>query len=348
MMDAPLSSASNFEIDPSDKTSAPQLIREVAKTVVRDWDDVPLSEIVVKEVSGGITNMLYRAVVDNRNKNTTSVLVRVYGNKTDLIIDRKRELVNIKRLYTTGFGPKLYGTFKNGYVYEFYPGAPVAPDELASCKWNVQIASQLAKYHQQEMVEELALWKTLDNWLSLVPDTYTKSSQTAKLQELGGKDKIRSELQILKDTAAQLASPLVFSHNDLLGGNIIVNDANGEVKFIDFEYASTNYQAFDIANHFNEFAGFEADYSRYPSKEQQYQFLRSYLTTYKNGTAPTDQELHKLYVQVNKFALISHMFWAIWALVQGHISKLDFDFVDYAGLRFAEYYNKKDEFLGLE
>jgi len=344
-MEAPLTPATHFEIDPSDKESAPQLIRQVAKSVVREWNDLSLSDIVVKEVSGGITNMLYRAIVENNNNKNGSVLVRVYGNKTDLIIDRKRELVNIKRLFTTGFGPKLYGTFKNGYVYEFYPGCPVQPEELSSCKWNAQIAAQLARYHQQDMVEELSLWKTLDNWLTLVPDTYEKPSQTAKLEEIGGKTKLQAELRQLHDVADKLASPLVFSHNDLLGGNIIVNEAAGTIKFIDFEYASTNYQAFDIANHFNEFAGFDADYSRYPNKEQQHEFLRSYLTTYKNGTAPTEEELHKLYVQVNKFALISHMFWGIWALVQGAISKLDFDFVEYAGLRFAEYYRRKDEFL---
>jgi len=29
----------------------------------------------------------------------------------------------------------------------------------------------------------------------------------------------------------------------------------GHVRFIDYEYSSYNYQAFDIGNHFNEFAG---------------------------------------------------------------------------------------------
>lgn len=29
----------------------------------------------------------------------------------------------------------------------------------------------------------------------------------------------------------------------------------GHVRFIDYEYAGYNYQAYDIANHFNEFAG---------------------------------------------------------------------------------------------
>lgn len=30
---------------------------------------------------------------------------------------------------------------------------------------------------------------------------------------------------------------------------------SGFVRFIDFEYADFNYQAYDIGNHFNEFAG---------------------------------------------------------------------------------------------
>lgn len=47
----------------------------------------------------------------------------------------------------------------------------------------------------------------------------------------------------------------MFAHNDLLLGNVIYNEGEGTVSFIDFEYANYNYQAFDIANHFNEYAG---------------------------------------------------------------------------------------------
>lgn len=63
------------------------------------------------------------------------VLLRVYGNKTELILNRDKEievclwfvlylsgLQNIKRLRIGGCGPVLYGTFVNGYVYEFYEG----------------------------------------------------------------------------------------------------------------------------------------------------------------------------------------------------------------------------------
>lgn len=47
----------------------------------------------------------------------------------------------------------------------------------------------------------------------------------------------------------------MFAHNDLLLGNVIFNKDEGTISFIDYEYASYNYQAFDIANHFNEFVG---------------------------------------------------------------------------------------------
>jgi ethanolamine kinase len=150
----------------------------------------------------------------------------------------------------------------------------------------------------------------------------------------------------MKQMASDSRSPIVFSHNDLLSGNIIINEETDEIRFIDFEYAGPNYQAFDIANHFNEWAGFEADYSRYPNKKQQYEFYSNYLREY-NGVEPSESDLYTLYKQVNKFALVSHFFWGSWSLVQASISKIDFDFITYARQRFDEYYKRKDEFLSL-
>nr|XP_011734565.1 ethanolamine kinase 2-like isoform X2 [Macaca nemestrina] len=101
----------------------------------------------------------------------------------------------------------------------------------------------------------------------------------------------------------------------------------GHVRFIDYEYAGYNYQAFDIGNHFNEFAGVnEVDYCLYPARETQLQWLRYYLQAQK-GMAVTPREVERLYVQVNKFALASHFFWALWALIQNQYSTIHFDFL---------------------
>jgi len=58
----------------------------------------------------------------------------------------------------------------------------------------------------------------------------------------------------------------------------------------------------------------EVDYRLYPSKETQLQWLRSYLQAYKQltqggqggtGVTVSEKELEALYVQVNKFSLVS-------------------------------------------
>lgn len=67
-------------------------------------------------------------------------------------------------------------------------------------------------------------------------------------------------------------SPLVFGHNDLLSGNILIlqqpgfdpkaPDREGPVVFIDYEYGAYTYRDFDIGNHFTEYAGFDGNYDR--------------------------------------------------------------------------------------
>lgn len=67
--------------------------------------------------------------------------------------------------------------------------------------------------------------------------------------------KLRNEFLHLYSHLKELQSPIVFAHNDLLLGNVIYTESSNRVTFIDYEYAHYNYQAFDIGNHFTEFAG---------------------------------------------------------------------------------------------
>lgn len=66
---------------------------------------------------------------------------------------------------------------------------------------------------------------------------------------------LEKEYQILKKKLLKVDSPVVYAHNDLLLTNILYNRQQESVIFIDYEYTAFNYQAFDIANHFAEFAG---------------------------------------------------------------------------------------------
>lgn len=141
---------------------------------------------------------------------------------------------------------------------------------------------------------------------------------------------MRDEFVELYKRLEALDSPVVFAHNDLLLGNVVYTESQKCVTFIDYEYADYNYQAFDIGNHFTEFAGVDTvDYTRYPSRDFQLKWLRVYLQSYLQKSDVSDTEVERLYVQVNQFALAAHFFWIIWSLIQAEHSTIDFDYVEY-------------------
>uniref|UniRef100_A0A034VAH8 ethanolamine kinase n=1 Tax=Bactrocera dorsalis TaxID=27457 RepID=A0A034VAH8_BACDO len=283
-------------------------------------------------------------------------LVRVYGNKTDLLIDRKAETRNILLLHTYGFAPTLFATFKNGLVYDFVPGVTLKPTSVLEPKiWRL-VATRMAEMHRRVQVEETLaaevvpmLWHKTQSFFDLVPERFSDPEKHKRVEETFLPIKrLRDEFNALYRRLERLGSPVVFAHNDLLLANIVYLEAEQRVNFIDYEYADYNFLAFDIGNHFCEFAGVdEADFSRYPKRDFQLAWLRVYLQEYLQRTDITDAEVERLYLQVNQFALAAHMLWTVWSLIQGEHSNIDFDYVDYAHIRYAEY-KKHKSVLGLE
>ncbi|XP_042240125.1 ethanolamine kinase 2-like [Homarus americanus] len=150
----------------------------------------------------------------------------------------------------------------------------------------------------------------------------------------------------LEDHLVPLSCPVVFCHNDLVMRNIIWDQDSASATFIDYEYASHNYQPYDIANHFNEYSGVEEqDYSLFPSLAVQRAWLKSYLAHYHGlpEDQVTSQEVEMWLGWVTKFTLASHLFWVMWAFLQACHSSIDFDYIQYGIVRLAEYKKKKQE-----
>ncbi|KAF3855203.1 hypothetical protein F7725_023258 [Dissostichus mawsoni] len=193
---------------------------------------------------------------------------------------------------------------------------------------------------------------------------------------------LSAEMESLKRHLSQIDSPTVLCHNDLLTKNIIYNHKEGMVKFIDYEYADYNYQAFDIGNHFNEFAGVnDVNYSRYPSRELQRDWLTAYLQSYNHSTGrevtvteaesvcPAEdfcphcdppaggkkkcafEDLIESSKECMRTACPSHasnFLWGLWAILQSRFSSIEFDFERYATARLNYYFEKKEEYFGLQ
>uniref|UniRef100_A0A3B4A587 ethanolamine kinase n=1 Tax=Periophthalmus magnuspinnatus TaxID=409849 RepID=A0A3B4A587_9GOBI len=294
-------------------------ILELLQILRPDWC---LEQVYMKSFTEGITNRLIGCFVrpDQRpDPDSDLVLVRLYGRHTDLFVDRSREVQMVRLLESRGCGPKIYCSFRNGISYEYLPGAPLSDRLLTQPHIYRLVAAEMAMLHLFPlfwfMISGLwsFLWSLVRFWSGLVP----------------GPEVLRTEMVLLKSSLSRLRSPVVLCHNDLLTKNIIYNKEIGTVKFIDFEYCDFNYQAFDIGNHFNEFAGVsDLDYSRYPSPGLQKDWITTYLKNYsqETGSEVTEQEVTRLYVHVCKFSLASNLFWGMWAILQSKLSSIDFDF----------------------
>ncbi|XP_048878534.1 ethanolamine kinase 2 [Brienomyrus brachyistius] len=317
------------------------------------WD---ICFVRTKLFTDGTTNKLVGCFLEESPEDM--VLVRVYGNKTELIVDRDHELKSFQVLHANGCAPRLYCTFQNGICYEFMEGDALGTQDVRDPVLLRLIAAEMARIHaihaHNGCIPKPNLWIKMRKYFSLVATEFIEHTSNTRIkQELPDKAVLEQEMAWMKEHLSQLGSPVVLCHNDLLCKNIIHNSKEGHVRFIDYEYSSYNYQAFDIGNHFNEFAGMsELDYGLYPNREMQLEWLNTYLLAYKHFTkkreAVTDCELETLFVQVNKFALASHFFWGFWAIIQAKYSTIDFDFLGYAALRFNQYFKIKPEVMALK
>ncbi|XP_044301390.1 ethanolamine kinase 2 isoform X2 [Varanus komodoensis] len=363
-----------------------QLIRKLRP----QWET---ERVKSKLFTEGITNKLVACFTEENMGD--AVLVRVYGRKTELIVDRANELRNFQVLQDHGCAPSLYCTFENGYCYEFMPGKALGPEHIRQPNIFRLVAQEMAKMHRIHTNGSLpkpCLWHRLFKYFNIVKTEFSRKASHSRLRSLLHNQRnlelfiqrlviwnpqlllpqkrclgyfrgatlpaislhqevhipslevLEEEICWMKEHLSQLRSPIVFCHNDLLSKNIIYNETEGHVRFIDYEYTGYNYQAYDIGNHFNEFAGLnEVDYSLYPCKEVQLQWLRYYLQAYKKlsqedqgggggsksrgwSGGVTEEELESLYGQVNQFALASHFLWACWGLIQAQFSTIDFNF----------------------
>ncbi|XP_060869930.1 ethanolamine kinase isoform X2 [Metopolophium dirhodum] len=323
----------------------------ILKLIRPDWD---LEKIRYKLFTDGITNKLVGFFDDSRPEDD-GVLVRIYGKNTEQIIDRKAEFENFKFLYRAGVAPDLYATFDNGMVYKYIRGKTLTTTTVRDPIIYRLVARTMARFHRLGTSGKMTddgrttkseLWSKMEQFANLIPERFRKTFPQ-------GVKSLRADIKTLKASLENIGSPVVFCHNDLLLTNILVqsDDAVGSspisVAFIDYEYSMFNNQAFDIANHFIEFAGVqEPDFSLYPNVDLQMDWLKSYLEEYIGESLDQDdQRVAVLKDQVNMFAIASHLLWIFWSLVQAEISVIDFDYLKYAEMRFKLYMTAKSSLI---
>lgn len=370
------------------------------------------AKIILKHLTGGITNMLLSASITNdETLKTEKILVRIYGRGTNLIIDRDREFCSHIIMNAFKLAPSIHCRFNNGLIYGFLGGRSLDYWELSNKKIYPLVAQRLSQWHSIidiNLIEKSVLklkkfnneinlnitdntgkffkdiWSLLEEWINIVPEIDGLINTCVENKDLFEDENetnlhsiLLNELNWFKKNFSD-SSKVVACHCDLLSGNIIIPDSlsnelendkklntnlddyktdlpdidSNPISFIDYEYMIPAPRAFDMANHFMEWQGFDCDKSKIPKPENSNEILRlwskSYLSYNTNTTSTNnnlDSEINKLINEIYLFYGMPGFYWGIWAGIQSSISLIDFDYSNYSGNRLGEYWTWKRAYL---
>lgn len=365
-----ISAAQNYGNDMTEKA-----VRICRAYLPGAWKKITATDVEVKRISGGLSNWLYHVrltkAVNSGTDNPREVLLRLYGQSHGQcgLQHLITETVIFALLSERKLGPRLHGVFAGGRIEEYVPARPLKLSELKNSRISMLISEKMAAIHSLNLPlsrEPTWLWETSKRWLAEVGDVNSLEHKNFHLKNLL-KTNLYDELKWLRQHFSKFPSPIVFCHNDMQEGNILIkneplrSDADdlpdsdydrletSDLIIIDYEYCAYNYRSYEIANHFMEwvfnykvpdFPYFSVHPEEYPSLKQQREFIGNYLR------AVGSQELTETVMEeVRHFTLASHLLWAMWSLVNGKSSKITFGYWDYAAERLQMYYSLKSQLM---
>ncbi|KAK5867542.1 hypothetical protein PBY51_012018 [Eleginops maclovinus] len=332
------------------------------------WKTIKERDFQISIVSGGLSNLLYLCSLPDHvpavGEEPRVVLLRVYGAILQGVDSLVLESVMFAILAERTLGPKLYGIFPQGRLEQYFPNTRMRTDQLSDPAISAEIATKVACFHEMSMPfnkEPRWLFGTLDKYMDQVMKlNFVREAHVKKYKKLLKSD-LPAELESLRALLAETPSPVVFCHNDVQEGNILMledkdHNITDRLMLIDFEYSSYNYRGFDFGNHFcewmydytyNQWPFFKAIQANYPTREQQLHFIRAYLAQHRRHSdiSKDDTRVEEdMIVEANRYALASHFLWGLWSIIQAKISKIEFGYMDYAQCRFDCYFKLKKAF----
>jgi thiamine kinase-like enzyme len=221
---------------------------EICYELLPEWKGV---DVKISQLSGGITNKLYR--IQSEKGDCT---VRIYGDKTDLFINRDYEASTIQKMSEVGVSSKLvkYMPDKGVTIVEFIDDAIVLTNEhFKDASLHPKIVAPIRKIHDSQVTFErifnpLVEIMKMSAILNRLDAEYPEFDIDGTIQRL---IKLSSIINIPE-------SEYTPCHNDLLANNFILIKDEAVHKYdlplyiIDWEYAGMAPKYYDVADMFQE------------------------------------------------------------------------------------------------
>ncbi|HEY5157348.1 MAG TPA: choline/ethanolamine kinase family protein [Anaerolineales bacterium] len=260
-------------------------------------------------LSGGITNCNYRIDIGGE-----AFVLRIAGADTELLgINREYEYAANLAAGRLGIAPDVYYFIRpEGYlVTRFIAGRLILPDEIRRPENIRRVMDTLRKIHNMADIPGTF------NAFEIIRE-YADIARRYQVAFPQGYALLNVHLQEAEKTLLAHPDRPCPCHNDLLNGNFITN---GQLTILDWEYAGMGDLFFDLAN-FSD---------HHDLSDEQDRWLLKY---YFDEQATPE---HWAHLKIMK--IISEVREATWGLVQIGISKLDFDFREYADKFFGRVFD---------
>lgn len=138
--------------------------------IVREIAGVPANvDFTISKLSGGMTNILYKVLPESRELWKDGYVVRLFGDGTELYIDRQRENFVFAALSKAGLAPPFVGLFQNGRVEGYLPARPLELEEFKCPKILPHIARATCKLHGSTVAIDtsVGIWEKLHEFFTL-------------------------------------------------------------------------------------------------------------------------------------------------------------------------------------
>ncbi len=255
-------------------------------------------------LEGGITNRNYRVLLGERE-----YVIRLHGKDTDLLgISRRAERLANEAAAGLHIAPGVAAEFDGGLVTEFLTCQALSGRELEARA--EEIGAALRAFHDCGIELPTRFW---------VPDLLTDYTEIIRARDAP----LPEAYEQAMDIAARITSALGGEdslrpcHNDLLAGNIVLDQASGRVMLVDWEYAGMGHPWFDLGN-----LSVNNDFLETTDNR----LLLAYL-----GEAPSESQIATLKLM----RVLSDVREGAWGIMQSEVSDLGFDFDGYATEHFA-------------
>lgn len=146
------------------------------------------AQLLIRKASGSLTNAVY-FVSYPLSPSIPTILLRIYGPSSGSLISRSRELHTLHILSSRyHIGPRIYGTFSNGRIEEYFDSVTLGPSDLRDEKISRWIGARMAELHSVE--------------ITAVEGPLAVRSQEGKSWEIGIKKNVKTWLPIARKVLA--------------------------------------------------------------------------------------------------------------------------------------------------